>query len=153
VRGTLDWLPPPAAWLWWFGAALLALAVLALGSRWPGSPRAIAPIAGLTTLGYAVSQALDGRPLPAVLLGVTLLALIAALFPGPLPVLLAGAALLVFGGFVEAGVFGAAVVAAAGPAWLARVAVLIALGAGAGMCATGLLRLRAATGGRSIVIA
>ena len=49
--------------------------------------------------------------------------------------------LALFGGFADLGVFRAAVVPVAGPAWFARVAVLVAIGAGVGMAATGVLRL------------
>lgn len=57
---------------------------------------------------------------------------------------LAGVLLAVFAGLVNAGVFRAAIVPAAGPAWLSRLAVLVAIGAGAGMVAAAALQLRAA---------
>ena len=43
IRGTLDWVPPPAAWLWWAGAVLLTLAVTALAARWSWTVRPVAP--------------------------------------------------------------------------------------------------------------
>ena len=58
------------------------------------------------------------------------------------PVALAGAGLAVFGGLGQTGVFAAAVLPVAGPAWWARTAVLVALGAGLGLVVTGALRLR-----------
>ena len=42
IRGTLDWEPPPRAWLWWSGAGLCLLTVAAIARRWP---RSIAPLA------------------------------------------------------------------------------------------------------------
>jgi hypothetical protein len=49
---------------------------------------------------------------------------------------------LVFAGFVNADAFRAAVVPAAGPAWLSRLAVLVAIGFGAGMICAAVPRLR-----------
>jgi hypothetical protein len=59
-------------------------------------------------------------------------------------VALTGALLAIFGGFTEIGVFRAAVLPVAGPAWLARAAVMIAIGAGLGMAVVGVQRIRAA---------
>ena len=137
IRGTLDWVPPPAAWRWWVGAALLAVAVTALGRRFTRLVPAVALIAGTTILSYAFAGSLD-----APLLAVGVLAVAAGLRPHPFLVALAGAGLAVFGGLGQAGVFAVAVLSVAGPAWWARTAVLVALGAGLGLVVTGVLRLR-----------
>ena len=63
----------------------------------------------------------------------------------PFLLLLGGAALTIFGGIADAGVFTQAVVNFPGPGWASRAIVLTALGAGTAMAATGLLRLRSAT--------
>jgi len=137
IRGTLDWVPPPKTWLWWLGTALLAVAVTALGRRFTRPIAAVALIAGTTTFAYALAGSIS-----VPLLAVGAFAIMAGLRPRPFLFALAGAGLAVFAGVNEAGVFGAAVVPVAGPAWWARTAVLIALGAGLGLAATGLLRLR-----------
>jgi hypothetical protein len=72
-----------------------------------------------------------------------LIAVAAGFWRAPFFTALAGAVLAIFGGFADLGVFQAAVVPVAGPAWFARVAVLVAIGVGVGMAATGVLRLRA----------
>jgi hypothetical protein len=148
LRGTLDWVPPPAAWLWWAGAALLGLAVTALATRWSRSVGPVALIAGLTTLWYGVTKTLNGLPFSLVLAVTALVTLaagvVAARRPAPFIAALTGAILAVFGGFAEIGVFRAAVVPAAGPAWLPRAAVLIAIGAGLGIAVVGVRRIPAA---------
>ena len=145
IRGTLDYVPPPATGRWWAGAVLLAVAVAALAMRWRRAVRAVALIAGTITLGNAVLRALDGMPLSPVLIVVGLVAVAAgALAYRPFLIALAGVVLAVFAGLVNAGVFGAAVVPAAGPAWLSRLAVLVAIGAGAGMVIAAVSRLRTA---------
>jgi hypothetical protein len=141
IRGTLDYLPPPAAWLWWVGALLLAAAVTALGLRWPGAVPVLAVIAGTIVLGYAVTRALDAG-ISAVLFVASMTAVAAGFWRTPFVATVAGALLTVFGGVADAGVFRAAVVPVAGPAWFARLAVLVALGVGLGMVVTGMLRLR-----------
>jgi hypothetical protein len=145
IRGTLDYVPPPATGRWWAGAVLLAVAVAALAMRWRRAVRAVALIAGTITLGNAVLRALDGMPLSPVLIVVALVAVAAgALAYRPFLIALAGVVLAVFAGLVNAGVFGAAVVPAAGPAWLSRLTVLVAIGAGAGMVIAAMSRLRTA---------
>jgi hypothetical protein len=142
IRGTLDYLPPPTAWLWWVGALLLAAAVTAAGLRWARSAPAVALVAGVILTGYGVSRTI-GAEVPLVLFVAALVTVAAFFWRAPFYTALAGAVLALFGGFTDVGVFGAAVVPAVGPAWLARVAVLVAIGAGVGMAATGVLRLRA----------
>jgi hypothetical protein len=141
VRGTLDWVPAPRAWLWWAGAVLLAGAVTALGRWRPRLLAAVALVAGTTLTGYAVTRTLDSGT-PPVLYAVALITLATAVWRTPFLLALGGAVLTVFGGLAEAGVFGAAMVPAAGPGWFARLAVLTAVGAGAGLALTGAWRLR-----------
>jgi hypothetical protein len=141
VRGTLDWVPAPRAWLWWAGAALLAVAVTALGWWRPRLLAAVALVAGTMLAGYAVTRTLDSG-IPLVLFAAALVTLATAVWRTPFLLALGGAVLTVFGGLAEAGVFRAAVVPAAGPGWFARLAVLVALGAGAGLAMTGVRRLR-----------
>ncbi|MGX6605947.1 hypothetical protein ACWKSP_28035 [Micromonosporaceae bacterium Da 78-11] len=144
VRGTLDWEPPPRAWLWWTGAALLALTAAALATRWPRSVTALTLIGGLTPIAYAVTRAVDGGATSLVLLLAGILAVAAAYRHPPFYLALSGAVLAIFGGFAELGALDAAVVPAAGPPWLARSLVVGALGLGAGLALIGVLRLRAA---------
>lgn len=144
IRGTLDYLPPPIAWLWWVGALLLAAAVVAAGHRWVRAVPAVALVAGIILTGYGVSRTIDAV-VPLVLFVAALVSAAAYFWRSPFYTALAGAVLTLFGGFADVGVFGAAVVPAAGPAWTARVAVLVAIGAGVGTAATGVLRLRASS--------
>lgn len=141
IRGTLDYVPPPVAWLWWLGALLLAAAVTALGRRSVRAVGAVALVAGVVLLGYGVSRTLVTE-VPLVLFVAALIAVAAGFWRAPFFTALAGAVLALFGGFSHLDVFTAAVVPSAGPAWFARVAVLVAIGAGAGLAATGVLRLR-----------
>ncbi|HWS34417.1 MAG TPA: hypothetical protein VN408_16955 [Actinoplanes sp.] len=150
VQGTLDYVPPPRAWLWWAGAALLGLAVAGAAMRWPGSAGPVSAVAGLTTLGYVGAGALDGGGWAAVPIVAGLLACSAVFRPAPFHLTLAGFVLAAFAGFGSADVFFAAVVPSAGPGWFARLAVLMAIGAGAGLALTGVLRMRAAIPASSI---
>ncbi len=146
IRGTLDYLPPPPAWLWWGGALLLAAAVTAAARRWPAAGGAVALGAGLLLIGYGVARAADsGVSLP--LFVAALLACAAGRWRAPFFTALAGAVLAIFAGLADAGVFRAAVVPVAGPGWFARTAVMVAIGAGAGLVAAGALRLRAMSEG------
>ena len=144
IRGTLDWEPPPVAWMWWAGAALAGLAGAALAYRWPRSVRGTALLAGLAPLAYAGLRTLDGETPPPVLILAGLLGLAAVYRHPPFFLALSGAVVALFGGFNETRVFFAAVTATVGPGWVARLAVTLALGLGAGMALTGVLRLRAA---------
>lgn len=148
VRGTLTWEPPPAAWLWWLGALALAAGLTALGLR---DARLIGPVAlaaGTITLGYAVTRMTLGAGGQAPALVAAALTVVAGVLTlrGRTPFLLAlaGALLVIFGGFADVGVFGQAIVSFPGPSWPARLAVLVAIGAGLAMAVTGVLRLRAA---------
>ncbi|MEU4419300.1 hypothetical protein AB0F81_01645 [Actinoplanes sp. NPDC024001] len=144
IQGTLDYEPPPRAWAWWLGAALLAAAVALVGRR-PGAVTPLALLAGITTLWYAASRILDGGGWFGVPVLAGLLVCAAAFRHPPFYLALSGFVLAAFAGFGSAEVFTAAVVPAVGPGWLARAAVAVAVGAGAGLALTGVLRLRAAT--------
>ncbi|GAB2597469.1 hypothetical protein Aab01nite_73060 [Paractinoplanes abujensis] len=144
IRGTLDWEPPPAAWMWWTGAALAGLAAAALAYRWSRSVRVVALVAGLAPLSYAVLRALDGETPAPVLILAGLLGLAAAYRHPPFFLALSGAVVALFGGFNETRIFFAAVTPTVGPSWIARLAVTLALGLGAGLALTGVLRMRAA---------
>ncbi|MET8154484.1 hypothetical protein ACIBSW_31985 [Actinoplanes sp. NPDC049668] len=148
VHGTLTWEPPPPAWLWWAGALALGAGCAALGlrrQRWIG-PAAAA--GGMITLGYAAARTsvgVEGQAPVYVAAALTVAAgVLTWLGRAPFLLALAGVVLAVFGGLADAGVFGQAVVLFPGPSWLARAAVLVAIGTGVGMAATGVLRLRAA---------
>ncbi|RZU52306.1 hypothetical protein EV385_4156 [Krasilnikovia cinnamomea] len=151
ARGTVDWVPPPRAWLWWLGAALLAVAVAAAG-RWHGrAAGALAVLAGGIALGYATSRALAGSSaMPPALVAAALAVLAGTLAltrrAAAFPLALGGVALALFAGVAETGVWRQAVVDAPGPAWSARAAVLVALGAGLGTAVTGVAGLRRRSG-------
>jgi hypothetical protein len=142
VTGTLDWVPPPRAALWWLGAGLLGLTAIGLARRWPGTIGPLALIAGLAPLAYATSRAADGGTLPLVLIPAGLLALAAAWRHPPFYLALTGTVVAIFGGFNYASDLGAGVLPVAGPGWAARSFVLIAAGLGVALAVTGLLRLR-----------
>jgi hypothetical protein len=142
IRGTLDYLPPPLAWAWWAGAVLLAAAVTVAGLRRPAAVAVLAVVAGTILLGYGVTRAIDAGISP-VLFVAAAAAVAAGFRRTPFVTALAGAVLAIFGGLADLGVFRAAVVPVVGPAWFARVAVMVAIGVGLGMAASGLLRLRA----------
>lgn len=148
VRGTLTWEPPPPAWLWWLGALALGAGLTALGRRRPRWMGPVAAAAGMITLGYAAARTSVGVSGLAPAYVASVLAVAAGVLTwlgrAPFVLALAGALLAVFGGLADVGVFGQAVVSFPGPSWLARIAVLVAIGTGAAMAATGVLRLRAA---------
>jgi hypothetical protein len=141
ITGTLDWVPSPRVALWWLGAGLLGLAAAGLALRWSGTVRPLALVAGLAPLAYAVSRAADGGSPPLVLFPVGLLALAAAWRHSPFSLALTGLVVFVFGGFTIG--FGGAVLPTAGPAWLARVLVLLSAGLGPALLVIGARRLRA----------
>ncbi|MCM4080757.1 hypothetical protein [Paractinoplanes hotanensis] len=149
IRGTLDWEPPPVAWLWWAGAALAGLAAAALAYRWPRSVLAVALVAGLAPLAYGVMSLLDGTTPSPVLFLAGLMALAAAYRHPPFYLALTGAVVALFAGFNETRVFFAAVVPTTGPGWAVRLAVVLSLGLGAGLALTGLLRMHAAVPART----
>jgi hypothetical protein len=106
--------------------------------------RPVTLITGLTPLLYAAARTLDGGTTPLVPILAGLLAVAAAYRHRPFFLALSGAVVALFAGVAEVAVFRAAVLPAAGPGWLSRAAVVVALGGGAAMALTGVLRLRAA---------
>jgi hypothetical protein len=149
VEGTLTWEPPPLAWAWWAGTAALAATIFWIGQRRPRLVGPVTLVAGTITIAYATTRLILGveGQLPALVSG--LLAVGAGVLTlrgrGPFPLLLAGAAMAIFAGANEAGVFTQAVVNFPGPGWLPRLAVLTGVGAGAGLAAIGVMRVRAET--------
>ncbi|MFF5291190.1 hypothetical protein [Paractinoplanes globisporus] len=144
IRGTLDWVPPPRAWLWCSLAAAVFVATSALLRRWSRLVRPVALIGGSIPLAYAVSTVLDGNSPSLVLVLAGLLAIAAAFRHPPFYLALSGACLALFAGVTQTAVFGAAVLPTAGPAWLSRALVATAIGVGAALAVSGVLRLRAA---------
>ncbi|MFG1887609.1 hypothetical protein ACGFIR_07025 [Micromonospora sp. NPDC049051] len=170
IRGTLDWVPPPDAYVWWVVATVGLLAVGALGllparSR-PGT-RALAGLGGLLVLGgvaavvFTVGRELDAgaRGVGGVLIGLlggqvwALLTGLGAIAAGvfalarrpaaDFALALAGACLALFAGVANAAVFARAVAPVPWPATTARVLIALILIAGAGATAAGALRLHA----------
>lgn len=148
IRGTLTWEPPPPAWLWWAIALALGAGLTALALRRARLVGWVALGAGTITISYAVTRvaAEVGGQAPAIVAGALALGAGVQALRGRVRFLLAlaGAVLTVFGGLADTGVFGQAVVSFPGPAWLARAAVAVAIGAGVAMAATGVRGLRAA---------
>ena len=168
VRGTLDWIPPPGAGLWWSAAALAAAGLGALGllplDRRPGGRGlgALAVVGGLLSIGYAVARELDAgaTSLGGVLLGLlvtqvwpvlaglaTVAAGVYALARRPsadFALALAGACLALFAGLPNAAVFGRGVAPVPFDPTLARLVVAAVLAIGAGLLVANALRLRAA---------
>ncbi|MEU6073428.1 hypothetical protein [Micromonospora sp. NPDC047074] len=170
IRGTLDWVPPPDAYVWWVVATVGLLAVGALGLLPAGSgpgARALAGLGGLLVLGgvaavvFTVGRELDAgaRGVGGVLTGLlggqvwallTGLGAIAAGFfalarrpAADFALALAGACLALFAGVANAAVFARAVAPVPWPATTARILIALVLVAGAGATAAGALRLHA----------
>jgi hypothetical protein len=164
VTGTLDWVPPPSPAVWWAGCLLLAGLVAGLGLWRRGLPAAagVSLAAGLAALGYAAAAVADSGPLgPAgavrALVGSQpwpLLCGAAALAAGwyaargrpaaDLALGLTGACLALYAGAANAAVFVHAVPPVALPGAVARLLILVSLGAGAGLAGVAALRMRAA---------
>ena len=141
ITGTLDWEPPPRAWLWWSLAALTGLAGLLVITRWvPPVPL----IGGLSPILYGFGGWLNGGEPSLVLVFAGILALVAVFRHPPFYLALSGAGLAVFAGLSQGAAFTAAVLPAAGPAWLARTSIALALGCGSAMAVSGVMRLRGA---------
>lgn len=145
IQGTLDYEPAPPTWAWWAGAALLGLAAALIASRWARTAGPLALIGGLCVLGYAYARTADGAGLPGVLVLSGLIACALSYRQPPFFLALGGFVLAAFAGFGSADVFFAPVVPSAGPGWLPRAAVAVAIGVGSALALTGVLRIRAAT--------
>ncbi|WP_433390645.1 hypothetical protein [Micromonospora sp. KLBMP9576] len=170
IRGTLDWVPPPDAYVWWVAVTLGLLAVGALGLLPAGSrpgARALAGLGGLLMVGgvaavvFTVGRELDAgaQGVGGVLAGLLggqvwgLLTGLGAIAAGvyalarrpaaDFAVALAGACLALFAGVANAAVFARAVAPVPWPATPARILVALVLVAGAGATAAGALRLHA----------
>jgi hypothetical protein len=145
IRGTLDYLPPPTAWLWWAGVVLVALAAFRVN--------AVGVVAGAGLIAYGVLQTVDASA-PAVVFAAGLIGVLSWFGRrSPFVIALAGVVLAIFGGLIDTGVFSAAVVPIVGPSWIARAAVMLAIGAGLGMAASGVVRLRKVSGAGDRVLA
>ncbi|MEU9504709.1 hypothetical protein AB0D32_00305 [Micromonospora sp. NPDC048170] len=170
IRGTLDWVPPPDAYVWWVAATVGLLAVGALGLLPAGSGpgrRALAGLGGLLVVGglaavvFTVGRELDAgaRGVGGVLTGLlggqvwALLTGLGAIAAGifalarrpaaDFALALAGACLALFAGVANAAVFARAVAPVPWPATTARILIALILVAGAGATAAGALRLHA----------
>jgi hypothetical protein len=170
IRGTLDWLPPPAPALWWVGVALGAAGLAALGALvTPSRPATVATVAlavaatvvGITAVAVAVARELDagadglGAVLRGLLLGqvwpvLTGLAAVSAgvlaLARGPaadFALALAGACVGLFAGVTNAAVFARSVLPLPWPPTVARLAVTVVIAGGAGLALAAVLRMRA----------
>jgi hypothetical protein len=164
IRGTLDWVPPPEPAVWWALTLLVAAGTAALTLLRRRLPRLLAgaaAVAGTTTIGYAVARELDaGATVPGSLLAglitghqVPVLVGLGALGAAGLAaarrpaadfaLALTGAAVAIFAGLAQAGVFAQAIAPVPGPGWCARLAVLTTTGLGTGLTAAGVIRLRA----------
>lgn len=143
IEGTVTWEDPPITWLWWAGAVALAAAVITVGHRHIGP---VALTTGIITFGYAVTRAAVSAEGQAPAIAAALLAVAAGVWGRRAPILLlvGGLAVTVFAGANEAGILHQAVVNFPAPGWTARLAVIIALGAGTGIAGVGIRRLRAA---------
>jgi hypothetical protein len=168
VRGTLDWMPPPAPARWWLAAGLAAAAVAALGLLAPArragaaALAAVAVAGGLTAVGYAVAREVDAgsTSVGPLLLGLLVgqlwpvVAGLAAVVAGgyalagrsaaDFGMALAGVCLGLFAGLPNAAVFGFGVAPVPFSPTLARALVAVVLAAGAGLLVANVLRLRAA---------
>ncbi|WP_249715023.1 hypothetical protein [Rhizomonospora bruguierae] len=165
IKGTLDWLPPPQASLWWAGVLLAAAALAGLGlAPLPPAARAAIPAAmsalgGAAAITYAVGRSIDAGCTGAgiawglfatqiwpVVTGLAALAaagyVLARRPAADFALALAGACLAVFAGLTNAAVFGRSVAPAPWDASLARALVLVVIAAGAGIAVGGALRLR-----------
>jgi hypothetical protein len=171
VRGTLDWIPPPGAALWWAATALAAAGLGALGLVPAGRGAAflarvglgaLAVVGGLLSIGYAVARELDAgaTTVDGVLLGLLVtqvwpvLAGLATVAAGAyalarrpsadFALALAGACLALFAGLPNAAVFGRGVAPVPFDPTLARLVVAAVFATGAGLLVANALRLRAA---------
>jgi hypothetical protein len=164
IHGTLDWVPPPAAGLWWIITLVIAAGLASLGLVRLVGVRLMGGIliaGGLAALAYVTARELDAGARSAwELIGgvfsselwplvAGLMALAAGLYalrrrPSALFALaLAGAGLALFGGVVNAAVFFRSVAPVPWSDVTARLVIAFVLGAGAGVCGAAALQMRA----------
>ncbi|GIH06992.1 hypothetical protein Rhe02_50590 [Rhizocola hellebori] len=163
LKGTLDWVPPGASWLWWLaaigGGALLALLGLTARPRVPLALLAIA--AGAVGLVYAVGRELDAGYSSALpILGqlftaqlwntvTSLVAIAAGIYAltkpkgdGDFALALGGAAVGLFAGMTNAAVFHRSITPLPWGTTTARLLVAAVIALGAGVAVAAMLRLR-----------
>lgn len=164
IHGTLDWVPPPPASLWWAISLIAALGLAALGYVGPAGPRLLGGLligGGSGALAYVIGRELDaGARTPWELLSgvfaselwplvAGLTALAAGVFafrrrPSALFALaLAGAGLALFGGVVNAAVFFRSVAPVPWSDVTARLVIASVLAVGVGVCGAAALKMRA----------
>ncbi|MEV0269635.1 hypothetical protein AB0H43_12710 [Hamadaea sp. NPDC050747] len=163
LRGTLDWVPPPSAALWWSLTIVVAAALAALGLVAALRVQLLGMIlivGGLAALTYVTAREIDAGARGAweIVAGVFaselwpavagLTALLAGGYAlrnrpsGPFAVALAGAGLALFGGLVNAAVFFRSVAPIPWPDLVARLIVLAVLAIGIGVCGAAALLMR-----------
>jgi hypothetical protein len=159
ARGTIRWVPAPAAWPWWVLAAALAVAVV-LAAR-TGASRAVlmAAIAGMAVtetvhvwvswpFSLGAMMARVGESLPSIAAVVVCLGALVWLarrnvWSAAPAVILAGLFVFVSGGLADLPTLSHAFVPSRLAPDLARAIVAVALGLGFGTALAGALRLRA----------
>ena len=142
VTGTLSWVPGPSPWPWYGLAVGLALAAAAVG--WLPQWRVPAGVAVLVLVAADVIDTLGGGLSggSVVNLGVwvagawAVVALARRSAVAPLLFGLTGTVVAVISGLGDVGVLSHSQVPFAGPAWLARLCVVTALGLGVGLLLT-----------------
>jgi len=166
LKGTLDWVPPPSAALWWILTIVVGAAIASLGLVAALRVRVLGILliaGGVAALTYVAAREVDAgaRTAWALISGVFaselwpavagLTALLAGGFAlrnrpsAPFALALAGAGLALFGGVVNAAVFFRSVAPIPWPDLVARLIVLAVLAIGLGVCSAASLRMRAAT--------
>jgi hypothetical protein len=163
IHGTLDWVPPPPATLWWAITFVVGALVAVLGFTSFAGPRALGGLlllGGVAALAYVTGREIDaGARTPWDLLSgvfaselwpvvAGLTAMAAGIFafrrrPSALfAVALAGAGLALFGGVVNAAVFFRSVAPVPWNDITARLVIAIVLAIGAGVCGAAALQMR-----------
>ncbi len=164
VQGTLEWMPPPPAGLWWglavVGAGLVALlglvrrrvtpvlAVLVMAASGLGLAYGVAREfdAGFLAFGGIVGQLFSAQLWSTVTALAGIAAAVYALLrtEGDFAVALGGAAVGLFSGMVNAAVFHRSITPVPWDANVARTIVVAIIALGAGACFAAMLRLRTA---------
>lgn len=163
IHGTLDWVPPPPAALWWAVTLVLGLGLAALGLLAFTGPRLLGGVllaGGVAALVYVLARELDaGARTPWELISgvfaselwplvAGLTAIAAGVFAfrrrpsAYFALALAGAGLALFGGVVNAAVFFRSVAPVAWSDVTARLVIAVVLAIGAGVCGAASLKMR-----------